>query len=306
MSSESSRDACCSGWLPPRSRSPFSCSEGAPRGAPRRHVGASARGSSSASRAATGLTPFERYGHRHRRSDPARRSRAYLGIYKPERTRPVSLAALVLIALLGAAIWLRGVDGKPARRGRRRQRSASRVHGRACSATAYAIRYPRVRLRARVAVVGRRSPIPSGGLLLLLPVLLTWASDIGAYAVGRTMGRHKLIPSVSPGKDGRRRAGRSRREHARRVGDTRHSVLQPASHLDFRFAPPVFCIRRPRERRGADRRSRRVAAQARGWREGQLADPSRTRRHSRSVRQPAVRDADRVRVARCHADWAPT
>jgi phosphatidate cytidylyltransferase len=33
-----------------------------------------------------------------------------------------------------------------------------------------------------------------------LPVLLTWASDIGAYAVGRTMGKRKLMPSVSPGK----------------------------------------------------------------------------------------------------------
>jgi phosphatidate cytidylyltransferase len=34
----------------------------------------------------------------------------------------------------------------------------------------------------------------------MLPVLLTWASDIGAYAVGRTIGKRKLIPAVSPGK----------------------------------------------------------------------------------------------------------
>jgi phosphatidate cytidylyltransferase len=32
------------------------------------------------------------------------------------------------------------------------------------------------------------------------PLLLTWASDIGAYAVGRLVGGPKLIPSVSPGK----------------------------------------------------------------------------------------------------------
>jgi phosphatidate cytidylyltransferase len=31
-------------------------------------------------------------------------------------------------------------------------------------------------------------------------VILTWASDIGAYFVGRAFGRAKLMPSVSPGK----------------------------------------------------------------------------------------------------------
>ena len=30
--------------------------------------------------------------------------------------------------------------------------------------------------------------------------MLTWVTDTGAYFVGRSVGRHKLIPSVSPGK----------------------------------------------------------------------------------------------------------
>jgi phosphatidate cytidylyltransferase len=30
--------------------------------------------------------------------------------------------------------------------------------------------------------------------------VLTWASDIGAYFVGRTVGGRKLLPAVSPGK----------------------------------------------------------------------------------------------------------
>ena len=39
------------------------------------------------------------------------------------------------------------------------------------------------------------------GLSLLMWVLLvTWATDIGAYFVGRTYGRRKLAPSISPGK----------------------------------------------------------------------------------------------------------
>jgi phosphatidate cytidylyltransferase len=40
----------------------------------------------------------------------------------------------------------------------------------------------------------------AGTALVLLPVLITWATDIGAYTFGRTFGRKKLMPSVSPGK----------------------------------------------------------------------------------------------------------
>jgi phosphatidate cytidylyltransferase len=40
----------------------------------------------------------------------------------------------------------------------------------------------------------------AGTILVLLPVLLTWATDVGAYAFGRSLGRRKLMPAVSPGK----------------------------------------------------------------------------------------------------------
>jgi phosphatidate cytidylyltransferase len=40
----------------------------------------------------------------------------------------------------------------------------------------------------------------AGPLLLLFPLLMTWASDTFAYFGGRTFGRRKLIPAVSPAK----------------------------------------------------------------------------------------------------------
>lgn len=46
---------------------------------------------------------------------------------------------------------------------------------------------------------GAGSP-PGGAAWLLLSVVLVWASDSGAYLVGRRWGRRRLWPAVSPGK----------------------------------------------------------------------------------------------------------
>ena len=116
----------------------------------------------------------------------------------------------------------------------------------------------------------RTLAIPSGGLLLLLPVFVTWASDIGAFAVGRTIGRHKLIPSVSPGKTVEGAIGGLLASMLVAWAYTQF-LLRPTAHLGFRFSPVGrSALRRDRERRGADRRPRGIAAQARGRREGQL------------------------------------
>ncbi|EHL29627.1 phosphatidate cytidylyltransferase [Legionella drancourtii] len=42
--------------------------------------------------------------------------------------------------------------------------------------------------------------LPHGKALLVYLLFLIWASDIGAYLSGKLIGKHKLIPQVSPGK----------------------------------------------------------------------------------------------------------
>lgn len=93
---------------------------------------------------------------------------------------------VVAIVLLGMAIWLRGPTRRP---------------GLAVAATlfgimyaglftyAYALRYHRYAIGA-----------VAGSVLLALPLVVTWITDVGAYLVGRTFGKRKLMPSVSPGK----------------------------------------------------------------------------------------------------------
>ena len=125
----------------------------------------------------------------------------------------------------------------------------------------YAIRYHDVRVRA-VGADARPLDVrvPSGGLLLLLPLFATWASDIGAYAVGRTIGKHKLIPSVSPGKTV---------EGA--IGGLLASMLVAWAY--------TRCVLRPR----------RISAFA--WRAG--------RRHRCSARRSASRRRSAISPSRC-------
>ncbi len=53
---------------------------------------------------------------------------------------------------------------------------------------------------AWVALVDIHGREPNGHWWALLAVLIVWASDIGAYTSGRTFGKRKLAPQISPGK----------------------------------------------------------------------------------------------------------
>ncbi len=105
-----------------------------------------------------------------------------LGVYTLSLT---AIVAMVLV-LFASTIWLRGPLGKP----------LSSV-----SITTFGVMYAGLfsyiyALRYHDYAVGAGA----GTALVVLPILLTWATDVGAYAFGRTFGKNKLIPSVSPGK----------------------------------------------------------------------------------------------------------
>ena len=53
---------------------------------------------------------------------------------------------------------------------------------------------------AWVAMVRLRVDVPRGAQWVLFALCLVWAADIGAYIAGRSFGRVKLAPLVSPGK----------------------------------------------------------------------------------------------------------
>ncbi|MDQ6611774.1 MAG: phosphatidate cytidylyltransferase [Gemmatimonadota bacterium] len=100
---------------------------------------------------------------------------------------PNVAAVLVMLAVVAASIWMRGVTGKPL------GSAAITLFGAAYTggtlSFAYALRY-----------FGYAVGDVPGALVLILPVALTWASDTGAYFAGRAFKGPKLIPSVSPAK----------------------------------------------------------------------------------------------------------
>jgi phosphatidate cytidylyltransferase len=103
-------------------------------------------------------------------------------------TPPVlTLGAAVVLSLLALTIWLRGPQRRPIGAAAATVFGVLYTGGMLCFA--YALRYHNYTVDA-----------PSGTVLLLYPLLITWTSDTGAFAVGRAVGRRKLIPSVSPGK----------------------------------------------------------------------------------------------------------
>jgi len=185
---------------------------------------------------ATGLTPFDDVGIAIAGLIPLVVHARYLRIYDSDAfVGPLSLAVVCLLLLLAAAIWARGPGGKPLGSVAVTMFGAAYTGG--TLSYGYAIRYHDYAFApAALPLAGKTFAVASGGLLLLLPILLTWASDIGAYAVGRSFGRNKLIPSVSPGKTVEGAIGGLAASMLIAWLYTRF-VLHPSTSLDFRWHP---------------------------------------------------------------------
>ncbi len=106
-----------------------------------------------------------------------------LGIVRPN----TAWFAAALLAVTGATIFRRTIDQRPLAVAAGTLFIALYTGG--MLSFAYELRYHNY-------AIGRTGQC----LVLLFPVLLTWASDVGAYFTGRAIGRTKLMPSVSPAK----------------------------------------------------------------------------------------------------------
>ena len=107
---------------------------------------------------------------------------SYLGVFRMTLT----IALIIFMALLASVIWVRGTARKPL------ISFALTIVG-VIYAAQVSYMYP---LRYHDYAVGALA----GTMLVMFPIAVTWATDTGAYAFGRMLGKHKLIPSVSPAK----------------------------------------------------------------------------------------------------------
>jgi phosphatidate cytidylyltransferase len=100
---------------------------------------------------------------------------------------PFSAAVLVMLVTVSAALFLRAPNERPIGAVGITLLGAAYTGG--LLSFAYSLRYFDY-------AVGQAA----GTVVIVFPLLLTWASDVGAYFVGRLVGGPRLMPSISPGK----------------------------------------------------------------------------------------------------------
>lgn len=142
---------------------------------------------------ASGMTPLGDVGIAAAGLTPLFVHARYLGIYQV----PISILVIAILLILALTIWTRGGEDHPV--GAAAVTILGVFYTGGMLSFGYAIRYHDYTLQDTFAgPLGL--PIAAGGLLLVFPLLLTWATDTGAFFVGRNFGRRKLFPAVSPNK----------------------------------------------------------------------------------------------------------
>ena len=111
---------------------------------------------------------------------------------------PYELIVIGVLALLGAALWLRG----PVASGQSSGATGGMKPVASISTTLFGALYAggtitfAYHLRYHDYTIDKAA----GTVLLFFPLILTWTCDTAAFLVGREFGKRKLMPSVSPGK----------------------------------------------------------------------------------------------------------
>ncbi len=100
---------------------------------------------------------------------------------------PFTVPVLVLLATVIVALFVRTPAERPL------GAAAITLFGVAYTAGLLSFAYA---LRTFDYVIGQAA----GTVVVVFPLLITWATDVGAFFVGRLLGGPKLMPSVSPGK----------------------------------------------------------------------------------------------------------
>ncbi len=100
---------------------------------------------------------------------------------------PLTVPLLVVLGTFAAALFVRAPSEKPL--GAAAITLVGVVYTGGLLSFAYTLRYFDY-------AVGQAA----GMVVVVFPLLLTWATDIGAYFTGRAVGGRKLMPSISPGK----------------------------------------------------------------------------------------------------------
>jgi len=129
-----------------------------------------------------GIAPLEPAGIALAALIPLAAHASRLGVYN----LPVTGAVAIVLLLFASTIWLRGPAGRPL------ASVAITVFGVIYAGLftyIYALRYHEYAVGAG-----------AGTAIAVLPVLLTWATDVGAFTIGKNFGKRKLMPAVSPRK----------------------------------------------------------------------------------------------------------